>query len=89
MEKCKVLTNWTDKNMGIVHYDPCNGNVKYSITYKDGARGKMITRNVCGIHKRSFEMNCARVNKQIGYNYCQFSFKPIVGEKILNSKNTH
>lgn len=88
MEKCKVITNRIDKSIGIVHYEPCNNDVKYQISYKEGARGKMVKKNVCGVHKRSYQMNCNRVNKQIGYNYSKFSFKPVERGVILNSKTS-
>lgn len=71
---CGVTIEWKRENAGGLKYqgyDKCGLLVKWKITYKDGARGKITTKHVCGRHYHHAKKACEKMKKKFDYD-CNF-----------------
>lgn len=66
--KCEIDVEYKDKFGYIAGHEKCGKKAKYKITFMDGILKRIVTYNMCGIHKVAFVKNSARNKKFSSYD---------------------
>jgi len=74
MELCKDLVAY--QNLGSEEYCPCNKQAKYKVSFIEGTRGKLIERNVCGLHLNSLKKTSERLIKRLKFDI-ELKYEPL------------
>ena len=54
--------------IGHVHYLPCDRKAKYKVSFKEGLRGRLVEKNVCGIHFNSIKKWSERMMNRMNWD---------------------
>lgn len=68
MNCIKTIEAKNPASLSGVDYYTCGSTAKYKVKYIDPIRGQKQQEVLCGRHKRSLEMNFARIKKRTGFD---------------------